>query len=129
MTLISWGTGSFVAKLATNRIGDKSVFWDLFGYAPAIIIFSLLSYKWKGVTDLDKTGVGLAVLAGVIGSFGLIGFYMVLSRKDASAAVPLTALYPALTAVLAFIFLSEKLTAVKVIGISLSVIALFLLSL
>lgn len=129
MTLFSWGTASFVAKFATNRIGDKSVFWDLLGYAPAIIIFSMLSFKWKEIVSQDKTGIFLAILAGAIGSFGLVGFYMVLTRKDASVAVPLTALYPALTAILAFIFLGEKLTALKVVGISLSAIALYLLSL
>ena len=129
MTLFSWGTASFVAKFATNRIGDKSVFWDLFGYAPAIIVYSLLAFRWKEIVSLDKAGILLSILAGAIGSFGLVGFYMLLTRKDASVAVPLTALYPALTALLAFMFLKEQLTAVKVAGISLSVIALYLLSL
>lgn len=29
MTFISWGLSSFISKMATNRIGEKSVF---FGY-------------------------------------------------------------------------------------------------
>lgn len=128
MSLLSWGVGSFISKLATNRIGEKAVFWDLVGYAPALIIYSLIAYKLKNIFYLDKTGIILAVISGIIGSFGLIGFYLVLTRKDASAAVPLTALYPALTAILAFIFLKESLTIAKVVGIILSVFALYLLS-
>ncbi len=56
---------------------------------------------------------------------GVVALYILLTRKDASIAVPMTALYPALTAILAFIFLREQLTAVKVLGISLSAAALY----
>jgi len=126
--LFSWGVASFVGKLATNRIGERSVFWDLVGYAPAIILYSMLFFKWKEVVESDKTGIVLAILSGAIGSLGLISFYTLLTRKEASVSVPLTALYPALTAILAFIFLKESLTVTKVFGIILSAAALFLLS-
>jgi uncharacterized protein (DUF486 family) len=29
-SVLSWGIGSFIAKVAANRIGTQSVFWDLF---------------------------------------------------------------------------------------------------
>ena len=128
LILISWGVGTFIAKLATNRIGEKSVFWDLFGYAPAIIIYSFFTFKFKDVFGVDKLGIVLAILAGAIGSFGLVGLYILLTRKDASTAVPLTALYPTLTAILAIIFLKEQVTIIKLLGIALSAVALFLLS-
>jgi transporter family protein len=73
--------------------------------------------------------VFLAIIAGVLGSVGIISFYILLTKKDASSAVPLTALYPILTAILAIIFLKEKLTIVKSAGIVLAGIALYLLSL
>ena len=41
---------------------------------------------------------------------------------------PLTALYPALTAVLAFIFLKESVTPTKIAGIIFSLVAIYLLS-
>lgn len=128
MSLFSWGVGSFVAKMATNRIGERSVFWDLIGYAPAILIYCMMVFNWKDVVNSDKLGIGLAILAGALGSVGLVTFYVLLTRKGAATAVPLTALYPALTAILAFIFLHEKLTIVNSVGIVLSVIALYLLS-
>ncbi len=128
ITFVSWGLGSFIAKLATNRIGEKSVFWDLIGYFPAVVIYSLIIFKAKSLFSADKIGIILAILSGVVGSFGLIGFYFLLTKKEASLVVPLTALYPALTAILAFIFLRESLTLAKITGIVLAMIAIYLLS-
>lgn len=131
ISLVSWGMGSFIAKLATNRIGERAVFWDMLGYAPVVVIYSIIAFKIKNLfsADINREGIILAILAGMIGSFGLVAFYFLLTKKDASNAVPLTALYPALTAILAFIFLKEKLTLIKAAGILLATFALYLLSL
>lgn len=128
ITLISWGVSSFISKLSTNKIGGRGAFWEIVAYAPAIIIISLILYKTKDLLNADRSGIILAMLAGIVGSFGFIGYYMLLSRKEASLAVPLTSLFPALTAILAFIFLRESVTLPKIIGIILSLIALYLLS-
>jgi transporter family protein len=129
ITFVSWGLGSFIAKLATNRIGEKSVFWDVIGYFPAVIIYSLVVFKGKSLFSADKIGIILAVLSGAVGSFGIIGFYILLTKKEVSSIVPLTTLYPALTVILAFIFLRESLTLAKITGIVLAMAAIYLLSL
>lgn len=126
--LLGWGLGSFVAKLATRRIGEVSVFWDLIGYAPVILIYSLLAFKTKDLFQADKVGIVLALIAGMLGVMGVVSFYILLTKKDASMVVPMTALYPALTAVLAVMFLKEPLTLIKGIGLLLSVVSLVLLS-
>ena len=128
LTLASWGVSAFVDKLAANRIGVKSIFWNMIGYVPIIVIFVLIAFRAKGAFSGDRTGIWLAVLAGIIGSVGAVGYFTVLTRHDASRSVPLTALYPALTAILAFIFLKEAVTAVKVVGILLATAAIVLLS-
>lgn len=129
LSLVGWGVGSFFSKLAANRIGEQSIFWDLAGYVPGAIIYCLFAFRIKDLLVGDRMGIIYGLLAGFIGSIGIIGFYFVMTRKDASAAVPLTALYPALTAILAFIFLKEQLTAMRVIGILLATAAVVLLSL
>ncbi len=53
-TLSAWGVGSFVAKLATQRIGEKSVFWDLPGYIAGMLTYSLLMFKFKAVISAEK---------------------------------------------------------------------------
>ncbi len=127
-TFLSWGVGALIAKLAANRIGTQSVFWELVGYVPAILIFSLTVFRLRNLIEGDRVGIGLAIAAGAIGSLGAVGFYFLLTRAEASTVTPLTALYPALTAVLAFIFLHESITPAKALGIILSLIAIYLLS-
>jgi transporter family protein len=68
-------------------------------------------------------------MVGISGAIALVAFYILLTKKEASVVVPLTALYPALAAILAIVFLKESLTLVKAVGIILSAIALVLLSL
>jgi bacterial/archaeal transporter family protein len=129
LSMVAWAIGSLLAKLATNRIGEKAVMWDMVGYVPGIIIFGLILFKNQDVVHVEKWGLTLAMLAGFVGSLGALFFYILLSKRDASVAVPITALYPALTAILAFIFLREQLTAIKVVGIVMSAVAMVLLSL
>ena len=131
LALLGWGIGAFLSKLAADRIGTQSVFWDLVGYIPLIIIYSLITFKLKNVITqihIEKTGVILAFLAGFMGSIGFISFYYLMTRSEASLVTPITALYPALTAILAIIFLHEGFTVTKVAGITLSLVAIFLLS-
>ena len=129
ITLLSWGLGSFIDKLAANRIGVKSVFWVELGFLPVLIGFIIWFSRTNGLFSADRMGVALAILAGIIGSIGGISYYVLLAKEEATRAIPLTALYPALAVLLAFIFLHESITASKVAGIVLGVIAIYLLSL
>lgn len=128
ITLVSWGVGSFIAKLAANRINTQSAFWDVLGYAIAIIVYSLAVFKFSNLIRGDKVGVTLAFLSGLVGSFGLIGFYWLMSHKGASITAPLTSLWPALTVILAILFLHESVNTTKLLGIILSLVAIYLLS-
>jgi len=125
---VSWGLGTFIAKLAANRIGAQSIFFDVIGAASVILIYSLVIFKARNLVKLDKSGMGLALLAGLIGAFGSIGFYRLVARTEVSTVSPLTALYPALTVILAVIFLRESVTPTKLAGIILSLIAIYLLT-
>ncbi len=126
-TFIFWGVGTFLTKLATNKIGALGLPWNILGYLP-IIIYSLLIFKLKPLIQAERSGIGLAFFSGVIGSLGLISFYSLLTKAEATTIVPLTALYPILTIALAFLFLHETVTASKTIGIVLSLIAIYFLS-
>ncbi len=129
LSMLGWGVGAFFSKLATNHIGERSVFWDMVGYVPFVILYCVLTLKPKSFVEHDKMGVLFALLAGAIGSVGIIAFYLLVAKKDAGIATAVTALYPAVTAILSFIFLGEKLTFLKGFGIILASVALFLLAL
>jgi transporter family protein len=129
LALFGWGVGSFVAKIAANRLGNIVVFWDLVGYAAVTIVYALLVFKPAAIAINDPVGVGLALFSGAIGATAGIAFFLLLVQKEASVVVPLTAVYPALTAILAFLFLKESLTWLKALGIVFATLAVYLLSL
>ena len=128
LSLFGWGVGAFFSKMATNRIGESSVFWDITGYVPIVVIYTFYAFKAKDIFGGDRMGIVYGLLAGAVGALGLIGFYTLMAKKDAAVATSITAMFPALTAVLSFIFLKEEVTPLKVIGIVLSCDALFLLA-
>lgn len=68
LALFGWGTGGFIAKLAANRIGSRSIFWDMIGYAVVAVVYSLIIFKPSNIASGDKTGIAMAITAGVINS-------------------------------------------------------------
>lgn len=100
----------------------------MIGYFSTVIIYSLIVFKVRGLVTGDKSGIILGILSGFIGAFGLIGFYILITKKEISTIAPLIALNPVLTAILAFIFLKESLTVTKIMGIVLALAAIYLLN-
>jgi transporter family protein len=129
IALFGWGFGTFIAKLATNRIGSVAIFWDMVGFTVVTVIYALIVFKPEAFAVSDHAGVWYAALSGIVGAAGSVAFYLLMVQKDASVVAPLTALYPALTAILGILFLKESITPIKVFGIALATFAVYLLSL
>ncbi|MFC1790290.1 EamA family transporter [Patescibacteria group bacterium] len=125
---IIWGTSSFLAKVVANKLGVASIFWDVLGSFPVIMFYSFFVLKPKNLMPENKLVILLGLSIGLIGAFGGIFFYHLLSQTEASIAIPLTALYPALTVILSIIFLKEALTLAKLLGIVFSLVAIYFLS-
>jgi transporter family protein len=73
-------------------------------------------------------GVGAALAAGICMAFGLLCFFQALASGPATVVVPLTALYPLVTVILAWLILAEGLTLRHLAGIVLALAAVWLLS-
>ncbi|MGA2819092.1 MAG: DMT family transporter [Anaerolineales bacterium] len=114
------GIGSFVEKLAADRLGAQSVFWHALAYATGVIVYSLVVVKFGNLRRSTAPGASLALLGGALSSFGIVGTYVLLTRTEATRIIPLIALYPALTSVLAILFLRESKDPGKLLGITLS---------
>jgi bacterial/archaeal transporter family protein len=130
-TFLGWGVGGLFAKMASNRIGSQAVFWDVLGYVPMIIIFTLVWFRVPNLLTTfqnDRLAMVYAILAGSIGAIGGISYYVVVSRADLSSVAPMTALYPAVTVLLAFLILHETISTDKIIGVILSLAAIFFLA-
>ena len=76
---------------------------------------------------LRRRGALLALGAGTLTCLGNVAYYSVLNRgAKAATVVPLTALYPVVTVLLAVMILKERLNAIQIAGIVLSLIAIYL---
>ncbi|MGA2111702.1 MAG: EamA family transporter [Anaerolineales bacterium] len=127
-TFVGWGVGAFVEKLAADRVGPQGAFWHALAYALVATVYSLVVFKFGALMRSNPSGAGLALLGGALSSFGIVGSYLLLSRGEASRVIPMTALYPALTSVLAILFLHESKDPWKLLGIALSLVSIFLLT-
>ena len=116
---LCWGVVGLLQKLGANRISSRSLLiWLVVGFA------AMLPLLWR---DGAITGLGwrvslIGLLGGAANGLGSWALFEALERgAKASVAVPLTALYPLVTIVLARIFLAETLTFRQWVGIALAV--------
>jgi transporter family protein len=94
-----------------------------------LVVFVLGSRRTKPVPQ-QKRGVFYAFVTGILGGTGNIAFFEALSLGGKAAiVVPMTAMSPLVTVVLARVFLRERLSRTQVFGLVLALAAIYLLSL
>lgn len=126
VAMVLWGIVGLLQKVTTNQISaDAVLIWDRIGY---IVILPLLVAN-AHLKDLGPKDIFIGTLDGLTNSLGALFLYMSLeSGAKASIAVPLTALYPVLTVLLAVALLGERVSLSHWIGIILAVTAAALMS-
>ena len=127
LTLVLWGLWGYMLKFAGMRLDWREVY---FISSLASFTLALMFYLYsKGFSLSLNTYALYAALAGLMGGLGYLTFMIAISKGKASIIIPLTALYPAITAILAVLFLGEKLKPTQLVGIVLALIAGILVSL
>lgn len=119
LTILGWGLGAFFDKVSLRHMDPSGAFYvrSLF----MILIFTpLVLWKYapmkQSLLGSDKLGP-IFVMSSVIVSMGGVFFYLkALSVGEATKIVPLSSTYPAVTFVLALLFLGESFTLNKLIG-------------
>ena len=124
--LLLWGLWGVVLKLAYGSGNWVQVYFAsaLSSFLVALTVFIIS----RPEIPLNRF-TGLALIAGVFGGLGYVAFIKALETGKASIVIPLTAIYPAITVVIALAFLNEKISFLKGLGIALAVVAAVLLSL
>jgi bacterial/archaeal transporter family protein len=117
--LVLWGIVGVLQKLGSNRLDASSLLiWVTLGY---IVVLPLILWRIVG-WGLSPTALLLGLVAGSVNGLGTWLLFHSLERgAKASVAIPLTALYPAVTVILAFIFLAERLSSREWLGVALAV--------
>jgi transporter family protein len=121
LVIALWGIVGLLQKLGTNRVSANSLLiWLMVGYV-LLIPWLLSSTRLSDLTPRDTV---IGTLAGITNGLGAWYLFASLeSGAKASVAIPLTALNPLLTILLAMIFLSERLTALQWVGILMAIVA------
>ncbi len=128
LTIGLWGAWGFVSKIASDGIdaNTNQVYFSI-GLLP------LIALVWRSVPKTNvnrKAGIAWAFLTGILGGTGNIAFFqaLVIGGK-ASIVIPVTALFPLVTVILAAIFLHERMGRTQKIGLVLALVAIYILSL
>jgi len=112
------GIGFASFYLCIRQAGDASVFWIAsLTRSGGLIITSLIVLLRGKFRDITPAGVRWAVLTGCIDSFGTILFVRASQTGRLDEAVVISSLYPAVTVLLARLFLKEHLTHWRFVGL------------
>ncbi len=126
LCILCWGVWAFLSKLVADEMTPMQI-QVLFtiGIFPVVLI-ALAHLRWK--VDTDFLGASYGILNGVFTGLGLLAYFAALAREKASIVSPITALFPLLTVVLAFILLRERMNRVQMAGVVLALTSIFIFS-
>lgn len=124
LTVLLWGGWGFASrKLGDALSAEQTLAISTLGMLPILL--------WLGAARprpvrRSARSIWIALAAGMLTGLGNLGIYGLLrSGEKAATLVPLTALYPLVTVVLAVLFLRERLNAWQTSGILLSLAAIY----
>jgi len=128
LTMVLWGGWGLVSKPLSSTLSPWQVqTFSTLGMVPVLVLLYFL--RDRSGRPHQRRGIVLALAAGLIGSLGNVACYAALAAGGKAAAVmPLTALYPLVTIILAWVFLRERLNVIQMSGVVVSLLALFYLN-
>ncbi len=126
LSLCSFGLWGFFTKLSVLHIDSKNalIFQTVGVMIVGLMTLALVNFK----PTTDTKGISYAVLTGVAYGVGCLFYFFAASKGKITTVVTLTALYPLVTIVLAYIILKEAVTFKQCMGIVLACIAMLLMS-
>ena len=126
LAMITFGFWGFFPKLAINFITPQSalIYQVLGGLVIGLVALVTVGFK----PEIQPMGILYAFLTGITGVFGTLFYYAATSHGQLTIVVSLTALYPLITILLAFIFLHETISLKKTVRLFFALTAIILLS-
>src|SRR5262245_52252888 len=126
LALLFWGAWAVIYKRVPFSPLDGQALSTV-GILPVILALAPWA-KSRGGTA-PRRGSSLAFAAGLLATGGNIAYYAALGGSTpASTIVPLTALYPLVTVVLALLLLRERVHRWQAAGVLLSLLAIYVLA-
>lgn len=126
--IILWGMWGFLYKYGVVKLGLLrallviSIFYTVFN-----VLVIMYLYR-KGVSLPVEGTTGVLVVGTAAGVAASILFLYALRKYPGSVVIPMTALYPAVSVVLAVLILKEEIKVINAAGIALAIVAGYLLA-
>jgi transporter family protein len=127
VTILTWGIWAILSKLLAQQLVSPAHSQAISTIGVVPVLAMLWAVPESQAATRRSTGIALALGSGIVSCLGNIAYFDVFSRGGKAAAiVPITALYPMVTVLLAIPLLKERLSAVQLGGIGLSLSAIYL---
>lgn len=126
LAIVCFSFGSFFGKLASLKdIPFRVYFFEAVG---TLTVFTTVVIYYRN-TIFNNFAVNYpALLMGLCWGIGTVLFIIALKYAKLSIVAPLSAAYPALTVILALVFLGEKLELREIAGIGFAIVSVVLLA-
>ncbi|WP_323191854.1 DMT family transporter [Halostella sp. PRR32] len=124
--MVSWGVWAVLADVATRYIDPVSAM--IFSYATSVAIALAYVFARDQPVATAKTGVAVALGAGVFAGIAAVAFYAGLERGQTSIVTTVSALYFVVAAVLGIAVLGESVEATDVAGVGFAVLSVVLIA-
>jgi transporter family protein len=121
-----YGLWAIFSKLATNYINPHSIlFYEGIGFlVPIFIVLAKANFTLSS----DIRGIIYAILVGITGAVATLFLFVALSKGHAFIIVPITALYPIFTILMAYFILKEPIAFQQIIGLVFALVAVVMLT-
>jgi transporter family protein len=115
VTFVCWGIWGFIPKMTTRYISPLSAMvYEVIGTAiMGLIVLILIGFR----PEIHPKGISLAIITGILGISGALGFLFAVKSGKVSIVAMFTAMSPVVTILLAYFFLKEPITLKEGVGI------------
>ena len=126
VTFLCWGIWGFIPKITIRYISPMSALvFEAVGVAMAgAVALAIVGFR----PDLHPKGIGLAILTGLLGTVGALGFLIAVKSGKVSVVALFTGMSPVVTILLAYFLLKEPITLREGLGMACAFMAMALLA-
>lgn len=121
------GFGGFFTAL--DQVGESAIFWPLAaGRLTACVLLVAFAFSTRRSLIPQVPPLALLALLGLLDVGGNLFFLLAVQTGRLDVAAVLASLYPAVTAILAWLISKEQMARLQVIGVAVAVLAIALIT-